>query len=188
MKSILHMYDLNHKPYGMCKTTFAKIKVVIMVTTCVHIVNYIVSILCFLCIYGVHSFLIGGAASTIIIAAFGAAAVLSFSITTVKHSFLKIILASIIAGLIGVYINQIEASFFCKLILTISSCILILNLLDISYPPAGAITMIPLLSNEEIQSLGYVYVLYPITTGLIIIYSFSILKEKLIWQVKKQLK
>ena len=70
-------------------------------------------------------------------------------------------------------------SLIIKITIAISSCILIMNLLNISYPPAGAITIIPIISNSEIQDLGYWYVIYPTITGLVIIYSFSKIKNKL---------
>lgn len=54
-----------------------------------------------------------------------------------------------------------------------------MNLFNSRYPPAGAIAIITLLSNNEIQNLGYSYALYPTLTGLIIIYSFSKIKTQL---------
>ncbi|WP_108868341.1 HPP family protein [Aquimarina aquimarini] len=158
----------------------------------INLINYFISIACFLSIYLCHKILISGDDHTLIIAAFGASAVLTFSNDTIKHSFIKICSSSIIAAIIGVFWNQIDIALIFKITITISSCILIMNLLNISYPPAGAIAVIPLISNAQIQDLGYLYVVYPTMTGLLIIYSFSIIKEKfkkkLLWQVKKQLK
>ncbi|WBX73173.1 HPP family protein [Tenacibaculum pacificus] len=144
-----------------------------------NIVNYLLSIACFTCIYLFHKFLFNGIETTYIIAAFGASAVLVFSNNTIKHAPIKIFLSSILAAFIGVLLNEFDFDLIIKIILAISTCVLVMNLMDISYPPAGAITLIPLLSNSEIQALGYWYILYPITTGLLIIYSFSRLKDKL---------
>ncbi|CAM1341358.1 HPP family protein [Tenacibaculum amylolyticum] len=159
-----------------------------MVNACINLINYTVSILCFLSIYWVHKFLIEGSTDTIIIAAFGAAAVLSFSNNTIKYSYTQILLAATISAAIGVYGNELNQSLLIKVIFVISSSVLIMNLMNISYPPAGAIAIIPLLSNANIHDLGYLYVFYPTATGLTIIYSFTIIKEKLSWQVKKRLK
>lgn len=144
-----------------------------------NLINYFITITCFSCIYLFHKLLIHGTENTFIIAAFGASAVLSFSKNTIKHSFLEIFLSAIIAATIGVFFSRIEITFIIKLIATLSSFILIINFLNINYPPAGAITIIPLLSNTEISKLGYLYILYPTITGLIIIYFFSKLKNKL---------
>lgn len=158
-----------------------------MINAYISLINYTISILCFLCIYWLHKFLVGGEVDTIIIAAFGAAAVLSFSNNSVKHSYVKILISAGISATIGVFGSELDQSFLIKLIFVISSCILIMNVMNISYPPAGAIAIIPLLSSTSIHNLGYVYVLYPTTTGLTIIYSFTIIKEKLSWQVRKRL-
>ncbi len=130
--------------------------------------------MCFL-----HQFLFKEAESTFIIAAFGASAVLVFSIKTEEYSFFKTSLSSVVAALIGVFFQQLNIEFVFKVSLTISLCILLMNLFNSKYPPAGAIAIIPLLPNDEIQSLGYLYALYPTLTGLIVIYSFSIIKTKL---------
>ena len=145
----------------------------------ISLINYIVTILCFICIFFLHQFLFKEAESTVVIAAFGASAVLVFSIKTEEDSFLKISLSSVVAALIGVFFQQLNLEFVFKVSLTISLCILLMNFFNSKYPPAGAIAIIPLLQNNEIQSLGYFYALYPTLTGLIIIYSFSKIKKKL---------
>lgn len=141
------------------------------------IINYLLSIACFACIYLFHRFLFNASQAIYIIAAFGASAVLVFSNNSIKHSPLKIFLSSVLAAFIGVFLNGFDLALIIKVILAISSCILIMNLINTSYPPAGAITLIPILSNSEIESLGYWYILYPTITGLLIIYSFSILRD-----------
>lgn len=158
-----------------------------MISVYVNLINYTISIVCFLSIYWIHSIIINGEIDTIVIAAFGAAAVLSFSNTSANYSYVQIFLAATFSAIIGVFGSDLEQSFLVKLIFIISSSILIMNLMNISYPPAGAIAIIPLLS-DNVQELGYLYVLYPTTTGLTIIYSFTIIKEKLLWRVKKRLK
>ncbi len=145
----------------------------------INAVNYLISTTCFFCIYLCHGLFDIGDDGTLIIAAFGASAVLAFSNDVINHSFVKISMASIIAAVVGVFWSQMDLATMFKVTLTISTCILILNLANISYPPAGAIAIIPLISNAQIQELGYLYVLYPTMTGMTIIYLFSKLKEKL---------
>lgn len=150
------------------------------------LINWFISMICFLSIYLIHSFFITSEENTLIIAAFGASAILVFSNKVIHHSFSKIFFSSIIASIIGVFWNQTNLDLIFKIALTISTCILILNLLLLNYPPAGAIALIPLISNSEIQNLGYLYVIYPTLTGLVIIYTFSKIKSNILWQVKKQ--
>jgi CBS-domain-containing membrane protein len=123
-----------------------------------NIANYFISIICFLSIFLFHQLLGIGDENTLIIAAFGASAVLAFSNNVINHSFVKIFTASIIAAIIGVFCNQLNLTFLVKVTLAISACILIMNLFKISYPPAGAIAIIPLISNTQLQELGYLYV------------------------------
>jgi len=145
----------------------------------ISLINYIVTILCFVCIFFLHQFLFKEAQSTFVIAAFGASAVLVFSIKTEEYSFFKISLSSVVAALIGVFFQQLNLELVFKVSLTISFCILLMNFFDSRYPPAGAIAIIPLLPNSEIQNLGYFYALYPTLTGLIVIYLFSKIKTQL---------
>lgn len=144
-----------------------------------HLINYILTIVCFGSIYYAHQFLFVGNDGTLLIAAFGASAVLVFSKVTIQHSLITVFLSAIIAAIIGVFCNQLNFDLVFKVLLALSSSILIMSLLNISYPPAGAIAIIPMLSNSSLQDLGYLYVIYPTVTGLIIIYSFSKIKEKL---------
>lgn len=145
----------------------------------ISFINYIVTLLCFVSLFFLHQFLFIKAESTFVIAPFGASAVLVFSFKIETYSFLKISLSSVIAALIGFFFQQLNLEFVFKVSLTISSCILLMNLFNSKYPRAGAIAIIPLLPNKEIQNLGYLYALYPRLTGLIIIHSFSKIKTQL---------
>lgn len=142
-------------------------------------ISFFITALCFICIYYVHLFLIHGKEDTFIIASFGASGVLAFSENTTKHSFFKMFASSLIGAFLGVFSNQLEINMMLKIAMAISLCVFVMNLLKISYPPAGAISIIPMLSNIEIQNLGYLYLIYPTTTGLLIVYSFSILKNQI---------
>jgi len=141
------------------------------------LINSIVSMICFVSIYICHYFLFKGDNNTLIIAAFGASSVLVFSKDTHEYSFVSILLVSGIAAGLGVCFNLSGLDFIYKVSLAIGSCILLLNLSGIHYPPAGAIILIPLIAGYEIKVLGYMYIIFPTLTGITIIHSFSKLKE-----------
>ena len=145
----------------------------------INLINYLMSIICLASIYLFHKFLIKGTDSTSIIAAFGASVVLSFSTNEIRHTFYEVFLSSTIASIIGVFVSKIEIPLVYQVLFILSSFILIINFIKVSYPPAGAIAIIPVLSGEVFKELGYLYVLYPTLTGLIIIYTLSKIKEKL---------
>lgn len=141
------------------------------------LINGLFSVGCFIGIYLCHEFLLNIGDNTIIIAAFGAAAVLGFSEQTQDVLFIKILIVSGLSAFLGVSFIFSHLNFIYQVSLAIGSCILLLNLTGINYPPAGAIVLIPLLSDYEIKELGYTYVLCPTLTGITIIYLFSILKR-----------
>lgn len=144
-----------------------------------NIIGFGTSLLCFLCIYWTHQLIFQHEQNTFIIASFGASGVLAFSEETSLHSPFKMFISSVLGAFLGVFVSQIDVNIAIKIALAISSCIFFMSLFKISYPPAGAISIIPIISNSEIQSLGYFYLIYPTLTGLLIIYSFSILKNKI---------
>ena len=143
------------------------------------IIIFIITALCFFSIYWTHSYLFKTEQNTLIIASFGASGVLAFSEQKGTQSFIKMFTSSVIAAFLGVFFNQLDIAVILKITLAISTCILIINLFNINYPPAGAISIIPMISNSEIKALGYTFIAYPTLTGLIIIYSFSLLKNKI---------
>jgi len=86
-----------------------------------------------------HEFLLNIGDNTFIIAAFGAAAVLCFSEETRNILFIKILLAAGISAFLGVFLVSSSFDFIYKISLAIGACVLLLNLTQIHYPPAGAI-------------------------------------------------
>jgi len=143
------------------------------------LINCIISVGCFISIYICHRFLLNISDNILIIAAFGAAAVLCFSEQTRNTLFIEILLISGISAFLGISFVFLNIPFIYKISFAIGSCIFLLNLTSIHYPPAGAIVLIPLISDYEIQELGYTYILCPTLTGITIIYLFSRLKKQL---------
>ncbi|CAL2079667.1 conserved membrane protein of unknown function [Tenacibaculum sp. 190524A02b] len=144
----------------------------------IGLLNSLLAFSCFICIYVLHYF-ISTNSSIVFIAAFGASAVLGFSYKTSPFSFMQISVSSAVAAFIGVFFNSLGLALGVAVPLCIGVVIFLMHTLKISYPPAGAIAIIPLLFNKEIEGLGFWYVLYPTLTGVSIIYAFSIIKKKL---------
>ncbi len=144
-----------------------------------NLMNCVFAIVCFNSIYWVHKYFLNLEESVIIIAAFGAAAVLAFSRESSKFSLLEMLTTGMFTAFMGVFFESLELAFYYQISFTIGMCILVLNSILATYPPAGAIAIIPLISNTEIQDLGYLFIICPTMTGLILIYSFSKLKEKI---------
>jgi len=164
-----------------------------MVKLLVILNSFLITILCFSCIYVLHDILFSLANDVYVIAAFGASAILVFStnecgVYSVKSTFL----GASIGAVTGVFFNMLEIDKALSIILVIGTCVFIMNLTNLKYPPGGAIALIPVLSGNEIQYLGYYYVFCPVLTGITIIFLFSklqiLINTKLNkqWQVQKQ--
>jgi len=147
----------------------------------------------FLSIYIIHHELFPFDNQVYVIAAFGATAILMFSTGLgdaypMKNTFL----GAVIGAIIGVFFNNLNMDKAMAIALTISTCVFIMNLTNLKFPPGGAIALIPVLSGKEIEHLGYYYVCFPVLTGVAIIFFFSkiqsLINTKLYkqWQVPKQ--
>ena len=155
--------------------------------------SFLITNLCFLCIYILHEMLFPLTSDLYVIAAFGASAVLVFSTSdnggySMKNTFF----GASIGAVIGVFFNMLDLDKALSIILAISTCIFMMNLTNLKYPPGGAIALIPVLSGNEIERLGYYYLYCPVLTGITIIFLFSklqiLINTKLYkqWQVPKQ--
>lgn len=136
--------------------------------------SFLLTILCFLSIYVFHNILFPKLNNTYVIAAFGASAVLAFSDNCKSsYSFKNMFLGAVIGAASGVLFNVVNIDKSISIILAVSISVMIMNVVDIKYPPGGAIALIPVLSGSEIDSLGFYFIIYPVLTGITILYFFS---------------
>ncbi|MFD0962673.1 HPP family protein [Pseudofulvibacter geojedonensis] len=158
------------------------------------IISFIVTILCFVNIYSVHYIFITEIKDSSLIAAFGAAAVLSFSNLKKTLSTKIIFIGSIIGALIGVSSNILIGNITIAIIVSISLSVFVMQLLKINYPPGGAIAIIPIIADKGLQDLEYLFVFFPVVTGITSIVLFSKIqiyinyKSNQLWPLKKQSK
>lgn len=164
-----------------------------MIKLIVILNSFLLTILCFLSIYVLHEMLFSSMSDVYVIAAFGASAILVFStglgnVYPMKNTFF----GATIGAIIGVFFSTMDLDKVLSITLAISTCVFIMNLTNLKYPPGGAIALIPVLSGSEIQYLGYYYVFCPVLTGITIIFFFSKLqilmniKLNKKWQAQKQ--
>ena len=78
-----------------------------------------------------------------------------------------------------------QLSNILKISLTMGCCVLAMNFTSLNYPPGCAIALIPLMGNEQIEDLGYLFVLLPSLTGITIMYIFFEIKQKLSYKLIK---
>lgn len=151
------------------------------------LMSVVLSLCCFVTIISVHSLLFNH--TPLIIAAFGAAVFHAFASVEQRH--VANIIGSVLAAFIGVSSNLLIPDETWKVIVAITISVFVMRYAGISYPPAGAICLIPTLEISRIEVLGYTYILYPVFTGICIIQFYSFIYNQLIyksWLVKKRLK
>lgn len=140
--------------------------------------SFFITMACFGSIYFLHTIFFKDLGNECLIAALGAAAVLTFSISEESNYKAKnIFLGSILGASIGVFFNAILIDKTLAIALAISSCVLIMEITRLKYPPGGAMALIPILSSRVIQDLGYLFILYPVLSGISIIFFFSKLQK-----------
>ncbi|MFC5045812.1 HPP family protein [Aquimarina hainanensis] len=155
------------------------------------LLSFILVASCFSCIYLVHAIFFATIKEDAILAAFGASAVLSFGSQTTSYGTKDAFFGAVIGAIVGVSITYLEIPATVGSILSISICIAIMQASQIIYPPGGAISLIPIMANQQLQELGFLFVLSPVCTGICVLLLFSKLKNlinKTSWQVQKQSK
>jgi len=136
--------------------------------------SFFITMACFSSIYFLHTFFFEDLGNDCLIAALGAAAVLTFSISEGSNYKAKnMFLGSILGAGLGVFFNVILIDKTLAIVLAISSCVLLMEITQLKYPPGGAMALIPILSNKVIQDLGYLFILYPVLSGISILFFFS---------------
>lgn len=136
--------------------------------------SFFITMTCFGSIYFFHALLFDDLGNHYLIAALGAAAVLTFSSsTTADYKPKNMFLGSVLGASIGVFFNTMPINKTLAIILAISSCVLLMEITQLKYPPGGAMALIPILSGHVIQDLGYLFILYPVLSGISIIFFFS---------------
>jgi len=106
-----------------------------------------------------------------LIGSFGASSVLIYGVINSPLAQPRNLIGGhLICALIGVTINKIvPAEPWLLASLAVSLSIVAMQVTKTLHPPGGATALIAVIGSEKIQSLGYLYVLSPILTGVIIL-------------------
>lgn len=124
-----------------------------------------------------HRSVLGDEDLGLVIGSFGASAVLVYGAI---HSPLaqprNLIGGHILSALVGVVSYKLFSGniLFCSAF-AVATSILVMQLTLTLHPPGGATALIAVLGSEHIHSLGFIYVLYPVSTGAIILFFIALL-------------
>lgn len=124
-----------------------------------------------------HRSVLGDEDLGLVIGSFGASAVLVYGAI---HSPLaqprNLIGGHMLSALVGVVSYKLFSGniLFCSAF-AVATSILVMQLTLTLHPPGGATALIAVLGSEHIHSLGFIYVLYPVSTGAFILFFIALL-------------
>jgi len=123
-----------------------------------------------------HKDILGDKDLSLVIGSFGASAVLVYGAI---HSPLaqprNLIGGHILSAIIGVVSYKLFSDnlLLCSSF-AVATSILVMQLSLTLHPPGGATALIAVLGSENIHNLGFAYVLYPVTTGALILFIIAL--------------
>ncbi len=118
-----------------------------------------------------HRGILGDEDLGLVIGSFGASAVLVYGAI---HSPLaqprNLLGGHILSAIIGVVSYKLFFGnlLFCSAF-AVATSIFVMQLTLTLHPPGGATALIAVLGSDDIHNLGFIYVLYPVTTGAVIL-------------------
>ncbi len=119
---------------------------------------------------GIHYNLLDETALVMVIGSFGASAVLIYG--SVKSPFAQprnLIGGHLISALIGVACYQFFApTMWLAASVAVATAIAAMHTTKTLHPPGGATALIAVIGGEQINALGYLYVVVPVATGALI--------------------
>lgn len=124
-----------------------------------------------------HRNVLGDTDLGLVIGSFGASAVLVYGAI---HSPLaqprNLIGGHILSALVGVVSYKLFSGniLLCSAF-AVATSILVMQLTLTLHPPGGATALIAVLGSEHIHNLGFIYILYPVSTGAFILFFIALL-------------
>lgn len=117
----------------------------------------------------------------LMIGSFGASAVLIYGIPHSPLSrYRNVIGGHILSALVGVTIQYFYGHLpWLAPALAVSLAIVVMQITRTIHPPGGATALIAVIGSEKIKSLGYLYVIFPVGIGVLIMLVIGIVLTKI---------
>ena len=116
-----------------------------------------------------------------LIGSFGASAVLVYGFPMAEFSQPRNVIGGhVISALIGVILYQVmgsESIWVCPL--AVSSAILAQQITRTVHPPGGATALIAIIGGDSIYALGFLYLLFPVFVGSVLMVLVAVLVDNL---------
>ena len=118
----------------------------------------------------ISSFILEGTGLTLVIGSFGASAVLIYGAVDSPLAQPRNLLGGhILSALIGIIAFQLfPTQLWLAAPLAVATAIALMQFTDTLHPPGGATALIAVIGGEQIHQLGYIYILFPVMTGAVL--------------------
>ncbi|MEO5334811.1 MAG: HPP family protein [Magnetococcus sp. YQC-5] len=135
-----------------------------------------------LLVAGLDRLLFRGTDGVLMIASFGASAVLLYGAPTSPLAQPRNLLGGhLLSAFIGVACYRLLPQLdWVAAALAVSVSILVMHLTRTLHPPAGATALIAVIGSPKIHSLGFIYPLLPVFTGAVLLLAVAVLINNLV--------
>lgn len=114
-----------------------------------------------------------------LIGSFGASAVLIYGIPNSPLAQPRNLIGGhVVSALVGVTVYKLTGSFdiyWLPPALSVSLAIVMMQITKTLHPPGGATALIANIGSEKIRALGYIYVISPVLSGVVILFLVALL-------------
>ena len=119
----------------------------------------------------------GNTDNILLIGSFGATAVLIFGATNSPLAQPRnLIFGHLLSAIIGVSIYKlIPDNMWLSSALSVSLSIVVMQITKSLHPPGGATALIANIGSEKIKALGFYYVLSPVLSGVLILFTVAVI-------------
>ena len=116
-------------------------------------------------------FALEGTGMTLVIGSFGASAVLIYgAVESPLAQPPNLLGGHIFSALVGVFAFQLfSEQIWLAAPLAVATAIAMMQFTDTLHPPGGATALIAVIGGDQIHQLGYLYVLFPVATGAMLL-------------------
>lgn len=122
------------------------------------------------------SYYLPGADTLFLVGSFGASSVLIYGVINSPLAQPRNLIGGhVICALVGVTLNYLITEPWLAAALAVSISIVLMQITKTLHPPGGATALIAVIGSEKIKDLGYMYVLSPILSGVIILLLIALL-------------
>jgi CBS domain-containing membrane protein len=113
--------------------------------------------------------------NTFLVGSFGASAVLIYGVIDSPLAQPRNLIGGhVFSAILGVTMNYLVPVSWLAAALAVSTSIVLMQITKTLHPPGGATALIAVIGTERVKNLGYLYVLNPILSGVIILLSVAL--------------